>query len=99
MPKAYCVTYDLGGDEGDYTGLYEVLKDSKRWWHYLESTWLVVVEGSVDELWERLLPHVTKADRLLVIDVTGDSQGLLPKKAWDWITRNVDAVESSVKEH
>lgn len=94
MRNAFCISYDLKGDDGDYTGLYEVLKSSMHWWHYLQSTWMVVVNVNADVLWNRLEPHVKKGDRILIIGVNGESQGLLPTKAWDWIRRNVDAVES-----
>ncbi len=97
MSNAYCVSYDLEADEGDYSGLYEVLKSSKHWWHYLDSTWLIVSEFDAAELWEHLSPHVRSSDRLLIIGVSGQSQGLLPKKAWRWIERNVDAVEAESK--
>jgi len=94
MANVYCVSYDLKGDAGDYTGLYDVLKSSKHWWHYLESTWLVAVTDSPEELRRKLAPHKRKGDRMLIIGVTGDSDGWLPEEAWDWIKRNVDSLET-----
>jgi hypothetical protein len=98
MRRVYCVSYDLKSDDNaDYTGLYEVLKSSKHWWHYLESTWLVVVDATAEQLWTRLTPHIQDGDRVLVIGVTSDSQGALPPKAWDWITRNIDSAEAATR--
>jgi hypothetical protein len=94
MRNVFCVSYDLKADHADYSGFYEVLKASKRWWHYLESTWIVVVDVDADELWSKLEPHVKKGDRVLIIGVTDESQGILPTKAWEWIGRNIDAVTS-----
>ena len=94
MSNVFCVSYDLKGDDGDYVGLYNVLKSSSHWWHYLQSTWLVVVDDDADGLWAKLEPHVQDGDRLLIIGVTAESQGTLPDKAWQWIKRNVDSMQS-----
>jgi hypothetical protein len=94
MRNAFCISYDLKAKDGDYSGMYEVLKASKHWWHYLESTWIVVVDQDADQLWSKLEPHVKKGDRVLIIGVSSESQGLLPEKAWDWIQRNIDGVPS-----
>ena len=91
MSKAFCISYDLKHPDADYAGLFDVLKGLKHWWHYLESTWLVVFDGTPEQLWERLKPHVQPADHLLVIGVTPESTGWLPEKAWNWIEQNVDA--------
>lgn len=92
MSNVFCVSYDLRGDEADYSGLFSALQDCARWWHFLESTWLVVFDGTAEELWRRLEPFVQTRDRLLIIAVGRDSQGYLPQKAWDWISENVESV-------
>lgn len=94
MSNVYCVSYDLKGEDADYTSLYAALKASAHWWHYLQSTWLIVVKDNADGLWARLEPHLKQGDRLLVIGVSADSQGLLPQKAWEWIRRNVDSMQT-----
>jgi hypothetical protein len=87
--KAYCVSYDLKAPNRDYTRLYGELKKSRHWWHYLESTWLIVTDESPAELWERYAPHIDQNDRLLIIEVRDNVKGWLTKKAWDWIHSNV----------
>jgi hypothetical protein len=36
-------------------------------------------------IWKKLAPYVDKNDCVLVIGLTRDYQGWLPKEAWDWI--------------
>ncbi len=87
---AYSINYDLKAPGRDYSGLFEAIKQSPKWWHFLDSTWIVVTEENVGQVWERLAPHIDRNDYLLVIEVRATSQGWLPKEAWDWIYANVE---------
>jgi hypothetical protein len=49
------------------------------------STWLVDTSLDAQGIWDRLAPHVDKSDFVLVIGVTREYQGWLPKDAWEWI--------------
>jgi hypothetical protein len=89
MSKVFAINYDLKAPGRDYNGLYEELKKSSKWWHYLESTWLVSTEESPTVIWNRLAKHIDKNDYLLIIEVKDNVQGWLPKDAWDWIHANV----------
>jgi hypothetical protein len=81
----YAVNYDLKNPGRDYSGLYEAIKSCGTWWHYLGSTWLVDTSISADGIWNRIGKHFDQNDYALVIGVTRDYQGWLPKEAWDWI--------------
>jgi hypothetical protein len=95
MVRAYAVSYDLRGKQKpDYKGLLEELKDSPIWWHYLESTWLIITDETPAELFQRLAPHLHRLDSLLVIEVRDNCQGWLPKSAWNWIHQYVPFPES-----
>ena len=85
----YSVSYDLHRPGQNYTGLIDELKKSRNWWHYLESTWLIVTNETASQLWDRLSQHVDANDSVLVIVVRNDKGGWLPKDAWDWINANV----------
>lgn len=85
----YCVSYDLNKAGQNYNALYEELKKAGTWWHYLDSTWLIDTSLTAQSLSDRLLKHIDSNDRLLVIKVTRDYQGYLPKEAWDWINQRV----------
>lgn len=80
----YIVSYDLKKPGKDYKGLYEELKKSPKWWHYLESTWLIHTNETADQLFDRLRSHIDENDYVLVTEVTRNRSGWLPRKAWDW---------------
>lgn len=79
------INYDLKKPGQNYDALYTAIKSCGTWWHYLELTWLVDTALSAAGVWERLAPHLDKNDYVLVIGVTRDYQGWLPKAAWDWV--------------
>jgi len=87
--KVFCVSYDLNKPGQKYDGLISELKESYSWWHYLDSTWLIKTNESAGALSTRLQKHLDDNDNLLIIRVTKDYAGWLPKKAWDWIKNNV----------
>jgi hypothetical protein len=88
---ALLVSYDLRGPGQDYSGLIKELKRKPPWWHHLKSTWIVSTDETPDQLYERLKEHLDKNDRILIIEITESAsrQGLLSKRAWDWIRNTV----------
>lgn len=87
--SVYCVSYDLNRPGQNYEGLYEELKRSASWWHFLDSTWLIATSESSEQLWSRIAPHVDKTDSVLVIKVVNKSAGWLPQEAWNWINQHL----------
>lgn len=87
--KAYSITYDLKSPNKNYEGVYNAIKQSGKWWHFLESTWLVATNETSQQIWARLQPHLDQNDFVLIIEVKNDKFGWLPKQAWDWIDENV----------
>jgi hypothetical protein len=81
----YAINYDLKQPGQDYSGLYEAIKSCGAWWHYLGSTWLVDTGLDAAAIWNRLYSHTDRNDSVLVIGVTRDYSGWLPKDAWEWI--------------
>jgi len=81
----YAVNYDLKRPGQNYTKVHEAIKSCGAWWHYLDSTWLIDTSLSAEEVWKRVSPHADTNDNFLIIGVTSDYQGWLPKSAWDWI--------------
>lgn len=81
----YAINYDLKRPGQDYSGLYEAIKSCGAWWHYLGSTWLVDTTLNASSIWERIRQHIDQNDRVLVIGVTQEYEGWLPKDAWNWI--------------
>ena len=91
--SAYLVTYDLKAKGYNYAPLYEALKASGVWWHYIEATWLIKTDDTPNQIWKRLAAHITRSDFLLIIEIRDNTQGWLPPKAWEWIHANVPTPE------
>jgi len=86
---AYSITYDLSKPGRDYEGLYEAIKGTGTWWHYLESTWIVKTNLTPSQIWQHLQPHTDENDSILIIEIRDNVSGWLPKKAWEWIHEHV----------
>ncbi|MDD4060429.1 MAG: hypothetical protein PHW08_06985 [Kiritimatiellae bacterium] len=86
---AYSINYDLKAPGRNYQALYEEIKKSQQWWHFLESTWIIITPETPDQVWARLGKHIDKNDYFLIIEVKDRCQGWLPQDAWDWIHNNV----------
>jgi hypothetical protein len=89
MRRAYLVTYDYKGTSEQYSALFDELKKSVGWWHYIANSWLIISEDDAKGIFEKLKPHLDNDINLLVIEVGKDRQGWLPKKAWEWIKKNL----------
>lgn len=87
--RAYAISYDLKAPNRSYQGLYDEIQSSSKWWHYLESTWLIITAETSNQVWDRLARQIDKNDYLLIIEVKANVQGWLPKDAWHWIHANV----------
>ena len=87
--RVYIVSYELGKNKS-HIGLFEQLKASPAWWHYLDSIWLIATQGNAKQLYNRLKPHLDEVeDSILVIEAGADLYGWLPKDAWEWIKRTL----------
>lgn len=84
------ITYDLKSSDRDYTLLYEAIKNlGDKWWHYMESVWLVHTNLSPTDSFNRLKEYFTQDDTCFIVNITGqERQGWLTSKAWDWIKIN-----------
>jgi len=85
----YLITYDLKKPGKDYTSLHNTIKTAPKWWHHLDSTWLIQTNETV-EYWSDKIRRITDSnDNFLIVDITRQKrQGWLPKKAWEWIREN-----------
>ncbi len=90
MKRILLVTLDLR-TVGTNRALFDAIKEQGNWWHYMKPTWLIYTEKSPDEIVEALKPHIQGRGRLLVVELKRPYQGYLPKDAWDWIRKRVDA--------
>jgi hypothetical protein len=80
------ITFAHNNAQKDYTSFFEAIKaNSKEWWHFMESTWIVVTDHSVNDFARFLYPHIQRTDYVLVARLNEEHQGWLPKEAWDWL--------------
>jgi hypothetical protein len=86
---AFSINYDLKMPGRNYNPLYDEIKRSPQWWHFLESTWLIATDETINQVSYRLRHHIDKNDFLLIIEIRNNKQGQLPKDAWDWINVHV----------
>ena len=89
MERAYLITYNLNYND-NYELLEKELKSYKKWWHYLDRTWIIISEETPKEIWDRIENKINKNNNLLIIEIKKNSEGWLPQKAWDWIKKNVE---------
>lgn len=88
--SALLISYDLNNPGQKYEKLYEKIKGLGAWWHYLDSTWIVVSSLTPLEASDRLKPALDDSDSLLVVNITGDDySGWLEQEAWDWLKNYV----------
>jgi hypothetical protein len=88
-PFAYIVCYDLKQPAYTYTPLFDELRQSYKWWHYLNSTWIVLRYEAMVELGPKLRALVFTDDRLLIMPAKGPADGWLTQDAWAWIRENI----------
>lgn len=87
---AIFITYDLKSKEKDYEGVIEAIKESsEHWTHYWDSAWLIKSSSTVDEITDKIKPHLEKTDTLLVIEVKKNYQGWLEEKRWKKIREDI----------
>ena len=89
IKRAYLITYDVNSND-NYSLLEKELKKYERWWHYLERTWIIISDETPKEIWDRIENKINKKNNLLIIEIRKESEGWLPRNAWDWIKKNVE---------
>jgi len=89
MNKVYLITYSFKEDESDYHNLFKTIKENFSWWHFLDNTWLISTTENANSIYDKLKPYLDADINILIIEVGKDRQGWLPKKAWEWIRKNL----------
>jgi hypothetical protein len=88
--SALMVGYDLNKPGHDYSKVVDYLKSFDNWWHYLDSTWIVVTTKTTSEVRDKLKTLIDANDEVLVINVTGDAwASWLNKDANDWLSKHM----------
>ena len=84
----YMVSYTLR-PKRDATTILTALQQSPEWSHFLDDTWLIVTNETIEQLHRRIIPRFQTADSVLILQVppNATSQGWLPQEAWDWFNQ------------
>ncbi len=86
MSNVYVVSYDLSKSR-NYTGLHEALKGYPSWWHYLDSTWLIISQNDSQQVYRELSQHIDPEDKMLVMEAGKDYYGWISEHTWQRIER------------
>ena len=90
MSKFYLISLNKPDDNR----LERFIKDTfEKWMHYMDCTWVVVSDKSVQEITDSLLPWIRNSDEyhqlMLVTEIDPTNiNGWLPQAAWDWLRKN-----------
>jgi len=80
------INYAHKSELKDYAPFFEAIKACGEWWHFLDSTWIINTEHSVEVVAKHLTQFIDKrTDYLLIARLQREHQGWLPKEAWDWM--------------
>lgn len=79
------ITFDRYGVDQDCSQLHKEIKTASRWWHHLESTWIVCTDLTPAQWADRLRRHLNSSDHLLVVEIARNYDGWLPAEAWNWL--------------
>ena len=83
----YLITYDLKSPGRDYSSLYNQIKSYGEWWHYIDSTWIIKTDNSIEEVSNSIRKMMDINECLLIVEITNCKRnGWLRKSAWDWIS-------------
>lgn len=75
------IAYDLNKQGQDYTTLIKEIKTLGKWWHCLDSTFIVKTNRSCVEIRDFLKKYIDSNDELLVVKLTGEG-------AWTGFTKD-----------
>jgi hypothetical protein len=89
--RTLLVLYDLNRPGQEYAKLIARLKNYPKWWHYLDSAWLLKADATAAEARDELRPLIDRNDELLVLDVTKDAAAWagFSARAGGWIKDNL----------
>ena len=88
--KSYMVGYDLNRPVQNYSELIEALKGYDKWWHYLDSTWIIKTDYTAEEIRNNLKQHIDSNDELLVAKLSGEAAWTgFGDKAGQWLLDNL----------
>lgn len=83
----YLISYDLNKPGQSYSQLYESIKAASNgiWCKPLESVYIIRSSLSAQSIYNKLTPHLDPNDRILVVEIKGQSYWCLDKQVSDYL--------------
>lgn len=87
----YMVTYDLNNPGQRYDDVINAITEASTgvWCTYWKSSYLIQSNLSVQQVFDRIAPHLDSNDKLLVIEVKENYQGWLTNNQWEYIRESI----------
>ena len=86
--QTYLVAFTLNRPNADPAQVLQGIKSiAKGWMQYIPNVILIRSEESADAIAKRIYKLITNEDYLVVIKVTQEYQGWMPKDAWNWLNK------------
>ena len=87
----YMITYDLNSKGQNYEDVIQSIKDASTgaWCSYWKSSYLIKSNLTVQQVSDKIPPHLDSNDRLIVIETKANYQGWLSEKQWKYIRENI----------
>jgi len=89
--KAYIITFDKNKKIGseDFHNTIAKAKGIETWWHYLESTYILIVKDNISASdISKFIMDIAPENLFFVCELNlKNHNGWLPPKAWEWINQ------------
>lgn len=87
----YMITYDLNKKGQDYENVIQAIKDASTgiWCSFWKSSYLIKSNLTVQQVSDKITPHLDGNDTLLVIEVKQNYQGWLSNDQWEYIKKSI----------
>ena len=87
MKKIVIIIYKV---EGNDQSVKDNIKLLGEWFNYIQGSYIILTKLGVQEIYNRIGTNIS-GDRFLVIEVDLKTYwGILPKEAWDWLSKKKD---------
>lgn len=85
----YLISYDLNKPGQSYDQLYDAIKAASNeiWCKPLESVYIVRSSLSAQSIYNKLTPYLDRNDRILIVEIKGQSYWCLDKTVSDYLQK------------
>ena len=82
----YLITFKLSNPAANPVPLVEAIKRiANGWMFYIPTSIFINSSESANAIAAKITPFVGSQDYLIIVRITKEHQGWMPKAAWDWL--------------